>query len=99
MDTTEKRVDWSLSLQIFLYLQLLDALTTYLGLRAGLAEASPFIQFLMRVGPVIGLLGSKIIAVLLGAYCVWRARFRVISMINYWFAAVVVWNFVLIISH
>ena len=60
--TSEKvaSFDWSLSLQIFLYLQLLDILTTYVGLRNGLAEASPFIQFLMRMGPLAGLLGSKI---------------------------------------
>ncbi|HWZ31316.1 MAG TPA: DUF5658 family protein [Bryobacteraceae bacterium] len=95
---TRAAIDWSLSLQLFLYLQLLDALTTYLGLRHGLAEASPFVQFLMRVGPVIGLLGSKIVAVLLGAYCVWRARYKVISLINYWYAGLVVWNFALILS-
>jgi hypothetical protein len=91
-------IDWSLSLQIFLYLQLLDALTTCLGLRIGLAEASPFIQFLMRVGPVLGLVGSKVIAVLLGGYCVWRRRFKVISVINYWYAGLVIWNFALILS-
>jgi hypothetical protein len=90
--------DWSLSLQIFLYLQLLDALTTALGFRLGLSEASPFIQFLMRVGPISGLLASKVIAVLLGAFCVWRKRPRIISLINYWYAALVIWNFALILS-
>jgi Domain of unknown function (DUF5658) len=90
--------DWSLSLQVFMYLQVLDALTTWLGLRMGLAEASPFVHFLMRMGPLLGLFGSKIVAVALGAYCVWRRRFHIIALINYWYAALVIWNLTLILS-
>ncbi len=95
---TATYTDWSLSIQIFFYLQLLDALTTWLGFRVGLAEASPFIQFLMRVGPLLGLFASKLVAVGLGAICVWRRRFKVISLINYWYAGLVVWNFALILT-
>ena len=40
--------------QVFIYLQLLDLLTTLIGLRLGAAEASPFIRVLMHVGPVAG---------------------------------------------
>ena len=40
-------MDWSLSLQVFFYLQVLDVLTTWLGFRIGLSEASPFIRMLM----------------------------------------------------
>jgi hypothetical protein len=90
--------DWSLNLQVFLYLQVLDALTTWLGFRVGLSEASPFIHFLMRVGPLTGLFGSKITAFALGGYCVWRRRFGVIKWINYWYAGLVVWNLALILS-
>src|SRR5579862_8804849 len=64
------RLDWSLNIQIFLYLQLLDVVTTWLGFRMGLGEASPFIQFLMRMGPLVGLLASKVVAVGMGAFCV-----------------------------
>lgn len=91
-------MDWSLSLQIFLYLQVLDVLTTWLGFRIGLAEASPFIRVLMGMGPMAGLLGSKLIALLLGAACVRSGRFHVIRLINYWYAALVVWNLTLILS-
>jgi len=90
--------DWSLNLQVFLYLQVLDALTTWLGFRVGLSEASPFIQLLMHVGPLAGLLVSKIVAFVLGGYCVWRKRFAVIKWINYWYAGLVVWNMALILS-
>ena len=91
--------DWSLSLQIFVYLQALDLLTTWSGLRMGLEEASPFIHLLMRLGPGMGILAGKIIAVLLGGFCVWTRRARVIRTINWWFAALVAWNFRLIIFH
>ena len=89
-------VDYSVSLQIFCFLQALDVLTTLAGFRMGLVEASPFIQFLMRLGPVAGLLGSKFLAVLLGGWCVWRGRFRTIQLINYWYVALVIWNVALI---
>jgi hypothetical protein len=91
-------IDYSRSLQIFFLLQFLDVLTTLTGFHRGLKEASPFIQLLMRVGPVAGLLGSKILAVALGAVCVWRGRFQVIHMINYWYVLLVIWNFTLIVT-
>lgn len=90
--------DASLSLQVFFYLQLLDVLTTWLGLRAGLAEASPFIHALMRMGPFAGLIASKAVAFALGGLCVWQRRYKVIRLINYWYAALVVWNLVLIVT-
>ncbi len=82
--------------EVFVYLQLLDVLTTMIGFLLGLGEASPFIRWLMQMGPLSGLLASKAIAVLLGGYCVWQKRFQVIKLINYWYAALVVWNLYLI---
>jgi hypothetical protein len=92
------QIDWSLNLQLFLYLQALDALTTWLGFKVGLAEASPFIQLLMHLGPLTGLLASKAVAVLLGGFCVWRKRLQVINWINYWYATLVLWNLSLIVT-
>jgi len=63
--TTASSADWSLSLQTFLYLQVLDVLTTFLGFRMGLSEASPFIRALMGMGPMTGVLLSKVVALLL----------------------------------
>jgi len=93
------QVDWSPSLQVFFYLQVLDVLTTWLGFRIGLSEASPFIRMLMGLGPLTALLGSKVVALGLGAVCVWSGRSHVIRWINYWYAALVVWNLALILSH
>lgn len=64
----------------------------------GLSEASPFVRLLMEIGSIQGVLFSKLIALLLGAYCVWRRRTRVIHWINYWYAALVIWNLGLIVT-
>ena len=89
---------WSLSLQLFLCLQVLDIVTTWVGFRLGLHEASPFIQVLMRMGPMAGLLASKAVALSLGGLCIWCQRLRVILWINCWYAALVIWNLALIVS-
>lgn len=78
---------------VFAYLQLLDVLTTLLGLRMGAQEASPIVRLLVSAHPLAGLAISKAAAFLLAALALWTGRFRVIRWINYWFAALVVWNF------
>ncbi len=78
--------------QVFVYLQLLDALTTLLGFRLGAQEASPIVRLLTQVNPLAGLAVSKAAAFLLAALCYWTGRFRVIGWINRWFAVLVVWN-------
>jgi hypothetical protein len=81
-----------LYLQIFLYLQFLDFLTTMVGLRLGLSEASPFVNHLMHFGPTSAVLLSKLIAVGLAGLCVVFKRRFLIGWINYWYAALVIWN-------
>ncbi len=49
-------------IEVFIYLQLLDFITTLIGMRLGLGEASPFIRWLMHVGPAAGLAVSKLVA-------------------------------------
>ena len=82
----------SMYFKVFVYLQLLDGLTTLLGFRLGAQEASPIVRLLTDLHPVAGLGISKAAAFLLAALCYWTGRYRVISWINYWFAALVVWN-------
>ena len=89
--------DWTFSLHVFLYLQVLDVATTWLGLRLGLGEASPFVRALMHWGPLPGVLASKAVALGLGAVC-GRRRYQVIHLINYWYAALVVWNLALLMT-
>lgn len=89
-------VDHSTALQLFLYLQVLDFMTTMIGFRLGASELSPFVKWLTDFGPAAGVLMSKAIAVLLAAFCVWRQKFRIIRLINYWYAGLIVWNLMIL---
>src|SRR5690348_5907225 len=86
------------SITTFVVLQVLDVLTTLLGLLLGAREASVFIGRLMQVGPVAALLIAKIFAVLLVALALKFKRPRVVVFLNYWFAVVVSWNLVMIVT-
>jgi hypothetical protein len=84
------------SLVVFVALQSLDVLTTLIGLRIGASEGSMFIGNLMRVGPIAALLISKIFAVILISLALKFRKPRVVVFLNYWSAAVVSWNLVMI---
>jgi hypothetical protein len=84
--------------QAFVYLQILDFITTLIGFRLGASEASPFIRMLMHAGPVAGVAASKLIALLLGAICVYRKKYRLIRWATYWYGGLVVWNLIVILS-
>jgi len=85
------------SLTVFVALQVLDILTTLLGLEMGAEESSAFLGKLMSVGPVAALLIAKIIAVLLVAIAMKVKRPRIVVFLNFWFAAIVSWNLVIIL--
>ena len=87
-----------LAIQLFLYLQLLDVLTTLVGFRLGAREASPFVRVLMGFGPVWGVLCSKLVALGLGALILVMRRGYLIGCINYWYAALVAWNLFIVLS-
>jgi hypothetical protein len=83
------------SVSVFVFLQILDVLTTLIGIRLGAGEASLFISHLMRIGPVPALMVSKILAVILVVVALRRYP-RIVVIANFWFAAVVTWNLALI---
>ncbi len=82
----------SVSVQLFLYLQVLDLLTTLVGLKLGISEASPFVRSLMHFGPGIAVAASKIAAIILAGLCMALNRSHLIRLINYWYAALIIWN-------
>jgi hypothetical protein len=86
------------SMQIFVYLQVLDLLTTLVGFRMGAAEASPFIRILMQWGPTAGVVLSKLGALSLAGLCVWLNKHRLIRWISYWYAGLIVWNLCVILA-
>jgi hypothetical protein len=83
--------------QVFVYLQLLDLLTTLVGFRVGASEASPFIRALMHAGPMMGVFLSKLVALGLGGYCIYAKKFGLIRLINYWYGGLVVWNLMIML--
>jgi hypothetical protein len=78
--------------QVFLFLQVLDLLTTIVVLKLGGYEANPLVSYFMRLGPVGGLVLAKSVVVALGAGIVWFNRHRVVFLANYAYAGVVCWN-------
>jgi hypothetical protein len=82
----------TLSVQLFLYLQVLDLLTTLVGFKLGISEASPFVRSLMHFGPGIAVAASKVAAVTLAGICMALNRSYLIRWINYWYAALIIWN-------
>ena len=86
------------SAQVFVYLQLLDLLTTMIGFRMGAAEASPFIRLLMNAGPGAGVLASKLIALGLAGICIYLQKPHLLRWANYWYGALVVWNLMILLN-
>jgi len=84
--------------QVFIYLQLLDLLTTLVGFKMGAAEASPFIRILMQAGPAAGVAASKLIALGLGALCVYLKKQHLIRWATYWYGVLVVWNLMVMLA-
>ena len=84
--------------QIFIYLQLLDLLTTLVGFKLGASEASPFIRALMHAGPAMGVMASKVLALSLAAVCVYAKKDKLIRWVTYWYAGLVVWNLMVMLA-
>jgi hypothetical protein len=84
--------------QVFVYLQLLDLLTTLLGLRLGAVEASPFVRLLMHASPAVGLAVSKLLALALGGFCLYTRRLGLIRLASYWYGGLVAWNLIILLA-
>lgn len=84
-------------IRIFVYLQLLDLLTTLVGFKMGAVEASPFVRILMHVGPLAGVALSKVLALGIGGVCIWANRPHLIKWITYWYGGLVVWNLMVLL--
>jgi hypothetical protein len=86
------------SLSVFVFLQVLDVLTTLIGLRLGAGEASPFVARLMHLGAVPALMITKLLAVILILIALRRRQPHILVVANFWFAGLVTWNLVAILS-
>ena len=77
---------------VFLYLQILDVMSTLIGFSLGNPEGSPFVRLLTRWGPVCGLIVSKLVAIALAGVCLAARKKMLLQIINVWYAGLVVWN-------
>lgn len=84
----------------FAYLQALDLLSTTAFLRFGVEEANPMVKLSMSIAPspLSGLLLVKLMAVGLAMVCFMTGREKLISRMNFFFAALVAWNLVCLIA-
>ena len=72
-------------------------MTTLIGMQMGLGEASPFIRYLMQVGPVVGLALVESYAFVLCGICIWLNKTAPSSLDQLLVSpALVVWNMALI---
>jgi hypothetical protein len=83
---------------VFLYLQVLDLLTTLVAFRMGATEFSPFIRAIMDLGPVLAVTASKCMGLGIGFVC-WRTnKVRALRWITCASAAVVLWNLIVMFN-
>lgn len=83
----------------FVYLQLLDALTTVAFLLNGVGEANPIVRWALQQSwnPLGGLILVKVAAVALGIYCLMGSRTKLLRKANAFFALLVAYNLVVVI--
>lgn len=80
------------TLSLFIYLQLLDLLTTLLFLKMGLFEASWVVAALIRWSPLVGVLLAKLGTVLIAILAVRMHKDRLMRWANLGYSGVVAWN-------
>lgn len=81
------------AIPVFIFLQVLDFITTMIGFKVGAKEASPFIAKLIHItSPAWGVAASKVLGLAIAGACLIVNRARLVKWINYWYGAVVVWN-------
>jgi hypothetical protein len=80
------------SLTIFLALQLMDIATTLVALDLGAAEQNPIVGHFLSLGPVGGLLLSKLVVMGLAGLFVSAGRMQTIRLANFCFGLIVAWN-------
>jgi hypothetical protein len=77
---------------LFILLQVFDIATTLATIALGGGELNPIVAQMMSVGPVFGLMLSKMIVISLATGGAFLGKYRGIRCANFAFAAILVWN-------
>src|SRR5436309_1644843 len=85
---------------LFGYFQVLDVLTTIVCLLHGVHEANPVVKFalLSAPTPLMGFVIVKCVAMALAAFCWKFGRENFLGRVNFFFAVLVSWNLLALIS-
>ena len=83
----------------FVYLQVLDLLTTVTFLMQGVGEANPLVRWALGIdsNPVVGLVAVKLLALGLALFCIYRSRTLLLRRVNVFFACLVAYNMVIVV--
>ena len=81
---------------VFVGLQVLDVLTTVLGLSVGAHEGNYLVAQFMVWGPALGLLIAKFLGFLLLLVAFAAGKLRMLRLLNLWFLCIVAWNLAII---
>jgi len=84
-------------LSIFVYLQVLDFLTTILFLKLGLPEGNWLVAHLVHWSPLLGVLVAKLATIIVALIAMHYHKIRVMRLANFGYGGVVVWNLVIMI--
>jgi hypothetical protein len=84
-------------LSLFIYLQLLDFLTTVLFLKLGVLEGNWMVRVLMRWSPILGVLAAKVATIVLASLAVRFRKDRLMRLANLGYSGVVAWNMIVMI--
>ncbi len=82
---------------LFIYLQVLDFLTTILFLKMGLGEASWVVAALIRWSPMLGIVAAKLGTISLALVALRYQKHRLMHLVNLGYGGVVMWNLVCMI--
>jgi hypothetical protein len=83
-------------LSAFILLQLMDVATTIVALNFGAAEQNPLIGRFMALGPILGLITSKLVVIALAALFLTWGKTRALRLANVAFGLIVTWNLTMI---
>jgi uncharacterized protein DUF5658 len=95
----EVRSGWISDMKLlpaFILLQLMDVATTIVALNLGAAEQNPVIGRLIALGPIPGLIMSKLVVIGLAALFLTWGKTRALRLANIAFGVVVTWNLTII---
>ena len=83
-------------LMIFVYLQILDLVSTLTAIKLGGAEKNPLVLHFMALGPVAGLLLSKLVVTGIATGGALLRKYRGLQFANVAFAGIVLWNMTIV---